>query len=191
DNGTTYEIQNWFSFSSPSLFNKMASDFPRFHALLRKAGLTIDKEYRYNFISDNEFYTVFVPSDEALDNAGVDALPVAQLRNLLLFHFVQGDLIFTDGKKSDNYYETARVDEKSTEFTTIYTKIRIKPGIDKIAFTDKTGATYTEIEEDETKTNFITGISGGTGQEVFAIQFNNSVVHEINKVLIKEELDTN
>lgn len=191
DNGTTYEIKNWFSFSSPSLFTKMSGDFPKFHALLRKAGLTIDKEYRYNFISDNDFYTVFVPSDEALNNAGVDALPVAQLRNLLLLHFVQGDMIFTDGRKPATYYETARVDENSTEFTTVYTKIHIKPGIDKIEFMDKSGEIYTGIEENATRTNFLTGISGGTGQEVFPIQYNNSVVHGINKVLIKEELDTN
>ncbi len=191
DNGTTYEIKNWFSFSSPSLFTKMSGDFPKFHALLRKAGLTIDKEYRYNFISDNDFYTVFVPSDEALNNAGVDALPLAQLRNLLLLHFVQGDMIFTDGRKPATYYETARVDEKSTAFTTVYTKIYVKPGIDKIEFMDKSGTIYTGIEENEGRTNFLTGISGGTGQEVFATQFNNSVVHGINKVLIKEELDTN
>ncbi|KAF0235241.1 MAG: hypothetical protein FD181_3562 [Prolixibacteraceae bacterium] len=53
DNGTTYDVQNWFSFAAPSMFNKISTDFPRFHALLRKAGLTIDKEFRYSFVTDN------------------------------------------------------------------------------------------------------------------------------------------
>lgn len=191
DNGVTYEIQNWFSFSSPSLFIALSTNYPKFHALLNKAGLTNNKEYRYNFVSDNDFYTVFVPSDEALDNSGINNLPVAQLKNVLLLHFVQGDMIFTDGKKSAKYYETARIDEKSTEFTTVYTKMFVKPGIDVIDIKAKDGSNYVEVTEDGTTTNLITGVSGGTGQEAFPILYNNGVVHKINKVLNIQELDTN
>lgn len=191
DNGVTYEIQNWFSFSSPSLFISLSTNNPKFHALLNKAGLTNNKEYRYNFISDNDFYTVFVPSDEALDNSGINDLPVAQLKNVLLLHFVQGDMIFTDGKKSAKYYETARIDEKSTAFTTVYTKMYVKPGIDVIDILAKDGSNYVEVVEDGTTTNVITGVSGGTGQEAFPILYNNGVVHKINKVLNTLELDTN
>lgn len=191
DNGTTYEIQNWFSFASPSMYNKISTDFPRFHALLRKAGLTNDKEFRYTFITDNDFYTVFVPNDKALDEAGVDALPVNELRNLLLFHFVQGEMIFTDGKKSGGYYETARIDERSTQYTTVFTSIYIKPGLDLIEIPKKDGSNFVAIEEAGSTTNILTGVTLGTGQEVFPILYNNGVVHVIDKVLNVTELDIN
>ena len=191
DNGTTYDIKNWFSFASPSLYNKISTDFPRFHALLRKAGLSIDKEFRYTFVTDNDFYTVFVPSNAALDEAGVDALPLNELRNLLLFHFVQGDMIFTDGKKQKGYYETARIDEKSTKYTTEFTSVYIRPGLDVIEIPKKDGSNYVVIEEADNTTNIITGVTQGTGQEVFPILYSNGVIHAIDKVLKVEELDIN
>ena len=178
------------------MFNKISTDFPRFHALLRKAGLTIDKEFRYTFITDNDFYTVFIPNGKALDDAGVDALPVNELRNLLLFHFVQGEMIFTDGKKQKGYYETARIDEKSTQYTTIFTSIYIRPGLDLIEIPKKDGSNYVAVEEADNTTNILTGVTpvapGTTGgQEVFPILYNNGVIHTIDKVLKVEELDIN
>ena len=189
DNGTTYDVQNWFSFSSPSLFVKISTDYPKFHALLKKAGLTNDKTYSYNFISDNDFYTVFVPKNEALNSAGVDTMPIDELRNLLLFHFIQGEMIFTDGKKQAAYYETARIDEKSTQFTTIFTSVYIKPGFDIITLLANDGSNYLEIEEAGNTTNIITGVSRGTGSEVYPILYNNGVIHEVDKVLKVEELE--
>lgn len=191
DNGTTYDIQNWFSFVSSSLYSKISSSYPKFHNLLVKAGLADTRLYAYNFISDNDFYTVFVPSDEALDSAKVNDLPVEELRNLLLFHFIQGSMIFTDGKQPQQYYETARIDESSTEYTTNYTRMFIKPGVDYIDIPALDGSNYVEVVEADGTTNIITGVSEGTGQEVFPILYNNGVVHEIDKVLKVEELDTN
>ncbi len=189
DNGTTYDIQNWFSFSSPSMYGKISTDYPNFHALLKKAGLTNDKEFKYNFVTDNDFYTVFIPSDQAIDEAGLKTMPVSELKNVLLFHFVQGEMIFTDGKKQNAFYETARIDEKSTQYTNIYTSIFIKPGIDIIEIPKKDGTIYVEVEEADKTTNIITGVTRGTGQEVFPILYNNGVLHEIDKVLKVEELD--
>jgi uncharacterized surface protein with fasciclin (FAS1) repeats len=189
DNGLTYDVQNWFSFSSPSMFSKLSTDYPKFHALLKKAGLTNDKEYKYTFLTDNDFYTVFVPSDQALDDAGVNSLPIPELQKLLQFHFVQGDMIFTDGKKEKRYYETSRIDEKSTQYTTVFTQIYINPGIDIIDIPKKDGSIYVEIEEADNTTNILTGVSRGTGQEVYPILYNNGVIHEIDKVLKVEELD--
>jgi len=189
DNGTTYDVKNWFSFSSPTMFSKISTDYPTFHALLKKAGLTIDKEYKYTFISDNDFYTVFIPSDKALSDAGVNNLPVSELKKLLQLHFVQGAMIFTDGKKQKSYYETSRIDEKSTQYTTIFTSLYIKPGIDIIDIPKKDGTNYVQVVEADKKTNILTGVSGGTGQEVYPILYNNGVIHEIDKVLKVEELD--
>lgn len=189
DNGKTFEITDWFSFGSPTLFSRISNQFPAFHALLKKAGLSVDAESRYTFISNSEFYTVFVPSQEAIDNAGLNSMPVEELRKVLRLHFVRGKLIFTDGNISANYYQTMRIDEKSTQYTTVYTQLYIEPGIDIIRFNDKNGALYSIINESEV-TNLLTGINLGTGQELFPITVNNGVVHEIDKVLIFEELNT-
>ncbi len=193
DNGVTYDIQNWFSFIAPSLYTKLSTDYPKFQGLLKKAGLTNDKLYTYKFISNNEFYTVLVPTDAALDSAGVNQMPVAELKNFLLFHFIQGNMIFTDGKQPSQYYETARIDEKSTVFTTVYTKLFVKPGIDFIQIPDKNGSSYVEVEEAEGKTNLMAGVtvSDGSGQEVFPVTYINSVIHQIDKALKFEDLDTN
>ena len=189
DNGKTYDVQNWFTFSSPSMFSKISSDYPMFHSLLKKAGLTIDKEYKYTFVSDNDFYTVFIPSDKAINDAGLNNIPVNELKSTLLLHFVQGAMIFTDGRKEKAYYETARIDEKSTQYTTIFTSIYINPGVDIIEIPKKDGTSYVEIEEADKTTNILTGVTRGTGQEVFPILYNNGVIHEIDKVLKVEELD--
>jgi uncharacterized surface protein with fasciclin (FAS1) repeats len=87
------------------------------------------------------------------------------------------------------YYETTRVDEKSTTYTTIFTKIRIEPGIDLISFPDKQGADYLTINE-STKTNIITARQLGTGTEAYPMILSNAVIHEIDKVLLFNELDT-
>jgi uncharacterized surface protein with fasciclin (FAS1) repeats len=189
DNGKTYDISNWFSFSAPSLFLKISGSYPAFHSLLKKAGLTNDKEYRYTFISENENYTVFVPSAAALSAYGTDTLTTDQLRKFLLLHFVQGNIIFTDGKLPADYYETTRVDEKSTTYTTIYTKMRIEPGIDVINFADKQGGNYLTVNE-SAKTNILTARAMGTGTEVYPVIVTNAVIHEIDKVLLFNELDT-
>ena len=189
DNGVTYDVQNWFSYSSPSMFSKISTDYPTFHSLLKKAGLTNDKEYKYKFLTDNDFYTVFIPSDEALEDAGASAMPVNELKNFLLFHFVQGSMIFTDGKQPEGYYETARIDERSTQYTTIFTSMYVRPGIDLIQIPAKDGTNYVEFEEADETTNILTGVSRGTGVEVYPILYNNGVIHEIDKVLNVEELD--
>ena len=74
DNGTTYNIDNWFSFTASTIYGKISASFPYFHALLKKAGLSDDKEYKYTFLSDNENYTVLVPTSEALTAYGADTL---------------------------------------------------------------------------------------------------------------------
>jgi len=189
DNGKTFDISNWFSFSAPTLFLKISSTYPAFHNLLKKAGLTKDKEYRYTFISENENYTVFVPSDAALSAYRTDTLTTDELRKFLLLHFVQGSIIFTDGKMPGGYYETTRVDEKSTTYTTIYTKMRVEPGIDQIAFPDKQGANYLTIDESPS-TNIIAARATGTGTEAYPMILSNAVIHEISKVLLVNQLDT-
>jgi len=189
DNGTTYEINNWFSFSGTSIYNRLQSSYPKFHALLQQAGLAIDREFRYNFLSDNEFYTIFVPGAEALDTLDISSLTQEELQQLLMLHFVQGELIFTDGSSAPGYFETTRIDEKSTPFSTVYTQLYVEPDIDVIRLKDKEGSVYAAVEESG-RANMLTGINLGESNDVFSNIFNNAVIHEIDRVLSFGEVDT-
>ncbi len=190
DNGVTYRIRDWFSFSASNLYLQISGNYPEFHSLLTRAGLSNNKEYRYMFISDNENYTVFVPSDSALADYRADTLAIDDLRDMLMLHFVQGQLIFTDGNASPGYYETARIDESSTEFSTVFSKIYISPGIDVISFPDRNGGEFLSVVESEA-TNTMAGLSLGDGTEVFPLVLINAVIHEADRVLDLDELDTN
>ena len=191
DNGITYNIQNWFSYSSTSLYNQISTKFPAFHSLLKKAGLSLDKESRYSFINESEYYTVFIPSVEAINEAQLNSLPVNELRQVLLLHFVQGEIIFTDGNKPAKLRETMRVDEKSTEFTTYYTKLDIVPDIDKIRIKDKNGLDYAEVNESE-MTNILINtqvdLENSNVEEVYPNIVTTAVIHEVNKVLTSEKV---
>jgi uncharacterized surface protein with fasciclin (FAS1) repeats len=190
DNGITYDIENWFSFSAATLFATISSQFPEFHSLLERAGLSEPRLYRYNFISEGELYSVFIPSDSALNSARVDTLSRTDLRNLLMLHFVKGDLIFTDGNKAPGYYKTTRVDEQSTQYSKVNTQIYIETGIDVIRILNKTGEIYSEVPESENN-NILTAINKGEGEEVLRVLQNNAVIHRIDRVLMLDELDTN
>lgn len=189
DNGTTYEINNWFSFSAVSLYSAISTKYPKFHNLLKAAGFDLAKEYRYSFISESEVYTVFVPSDAAIDAYQTAGMTVDQLKRLVLLHFVPGQIIFTDGKKSAGYYETARTSEASSQYATFYTRLKLEPGIDIIRIMGKDGSPFVEVQESP-KTNLILGKGVGLGTEAIVGTISNGVIHEIDKVLDFAALDT-
>lgn len=189
DNGLTYEINNWFSFTSSDIYSKITTNFPKFHKLLVQAGLAIEKEYRYSFLSESEFYTIFAPSDAAIDQYSTSSMTKEQLQRFLMLHFIQGHILFTDGNKSEGYYETTRVDEKSTQFTTLYTQVYVKPAPDVIQIPAKTGGNYLAIPESPL-TNIIVSRTLGTGTEAVKNIVSNAVIHQIDKVLIYDQINT-
>ena len=189
DNGSTYTIDNWFSFTATGMYDRIQSSYPHFFNLLKRAGLAIEREFRFSFVSESEFYTVFIPSAEALNEYDVNSLNNDELRKFLMMHFIQGEIIFTDGNKGSGYYETTRVDERSTQFSTVYTQMYVEPGIDVIRIKNNDGSVYTEINESDV-TNILTGVNIGEGQQIFNNVFNNAVIHEIDTVLLYNELDT-
>ncbi len=190
DNGKTYEIDNWFSFSTSDIYSIISLNFPAFHNLLVQAGLALTNSYEYTFLSDNEFYTIFAPSDEALASQDLSELTRDELRNFLLLHFVRGDIIFTDGSSSPGYYTTERKDEKSTSFSTINTKIYINPAYDLITLKGRNGTGNIEVYESQTS-NRLAGVKTGEAvNEAFPSMYNNAVIHEIDQVLNVENLDT-
>ncbi len=190
DNGSTYEINNWFSFSASDLYSKIQTDYPHFHSLLKAAGLVLEKEYRYSFISNSENYTIFIPNEESLMDLNTDSLSTEELAKFLLIHFVQGSFIFTDGSAAPGYYETLRPDEKSTAFSKVYTKIFIETGFDLIRFKGNNETVYLEVEESD-QTNIITSKNLSQGNAIIKDIRANAVIHEINRPLIFKQLDTN
>jgi len=189
-NGETYEIENWFSFVASNLYTTIQSGYPTFYNLMKRAGLVLEREYRFSFISNNEFYTIFIPTDDALNSANVSSLSNAELQALILLHFIQGHIMFTDGNKDPGYYETMRSKPSTNEFTSDYTKIYIEPGPDKIIFKGNNGSDYTEIIESE-RTNRLTGIVQESDETspVYPNVFNNAVIHEIDRVLLINDID--
>lgn len=190
DNGITYDVENWFSFSASGMFQKIRANYPVFHNLLVQTGLANEFYLEYTFLSENENYTVFVPNDSVMTAFQADTMETESLRSLLKLHFVQGELIFTDGQVMPSYFETSRIDEKSTTYSKIFSKIYIEPGYDEIQIPDKDGGIFLSVTESPV-TNVMTGRNIGEGEEVFESLIINGLIHEIDRVLIFDELDTN
>jgi uncharacterized surface protein with fasciclin (FAS1) repeats len=193
DNGNTYKVPHWFSFSSANLYSTISSQYPAFHALLVNAGLANVAFSEYNFLSNDEFYTVFAPTDAALSAYPVGLLTGDQLKKFLRMHFIQGSLIFTDGNRTPGYYETCRIDEKSTEYTTIYTKLYIEPVVDAIKFRYENGTNFLTVDEAGPITNTMTTrilVSVMNSQALsYPTQLTNGVIHQIDRVFEYSEMD--
>jgi uncharacterized surface protein with fasciclin (FAS1) repeats len=190
DNGNTYKIAHWFSFSSPLLYIKISTtpELSKFHALLKKAGLADDKNSKYTFLTESENYTVFAPNNNAFTLYNADTLSVAQLKKFLMTHFIQGSFIFTDGNNLPNYYETTRIDESSSQYSTVFSKIYIEPGVNYINIKDKSGNNYLTVNESATA-NMITGRNLSTGTPAYQEYNSTGVVHIVDKVLLINDLD--
>jgi len=190
DNGTTYEINNWFNFTAVNSYNNIKTKFPLFFKLMEQVGLTKAATETITFLSDNDVYTIFAPSDEAMKAFNSAGYTKEELINIIKLHFVQGKIIFTDGNKPSGYYETMRLDNRSTEFSKFYTQIFIETKPDYININDKSGVPFTIIEESE-YTNILSGKDvSATTTAIFKNIFNNAVIHKIDRVLIADQLDT-
>jgi uncharacterized surface protein with fasciclin (FAS1) repeats len=194
DNGKTYEISHWFNFTATSIYSKIASSasLSSFDSLLFKAGLVDRAHSTYTFLNNSNYYTIFAPTNSALKNYRTDTLTTTQLKKFLLMHFIQRDMIFTDGKKPSKYYQTLREDEKSTSTSTVFTNLYIKPGTDVINISDKNGGNYLSVNEAGTSTNVIAGYLVKTQTPAtFPAYVANGVIHQISKVLLFKDVDTN
>lgn len=204
DNGNTYEIDSWFNFTINSVFNTLLMQFPKFHALIKRAGLSQDALSTYSFMSPTVNYTVFAPSDSILNtmNTYTNALTQAELKKFVMMHFIPGQILFTDGNMTSGYYETCRVDEKSTPFAPVFTQIKILAGIDKITIASVDGTNDVIVNEKQATlnkpgTNMIMSksiVNITTNPPPPAPVYNNSVangvVHEIKKPLLFGQVDT-
>jgi hypothetical protein len=195
DNGSTYQINNWFKFGSTTIFDNLKIKFPLFYAAIKKAGLLNESLNTITFLSDNEVYTILAPTDAAMQKYPTAGLSKEALADFVRLHFIQGKLYFTDGNKPSGYVETMKLDKKSTDYTKFYTKIYLDLSPDNISVKAKDGSAFLSIPESE-KSNILTGkdvtpkVSGSAPQPLFKSFFDNGVIHSIDNVLVESQLDT-
>jgi uncharacterized surface protein with fasciclin (FAS1) repeats len=162
DNGETYSVNFWFNFENFSL-QTILWRYSKFFNLLDKAGLISSGSNNIKFVNKNENYTIFVPSNEALNNFQVDTLSNEELKKFLKYHFLKGKMIFTDNKQFSDVYNT------ESNVT-----LNIRTGPDIIEILDINGNPYLSLPEKEGSTNIMVT----QGSKV------TSVIHEIDKVLV-------
>lgn len=187
DNGEVYIVKNWFSFSAGNYFG-IFSQYAKFFSLLSKAGLYDPSYYRFPVLIPGEYYTVFVPTDSALTSYGADTLALDELRSLLKYHFIKGELIFTDGRKPAKDYVTLREDESSTQYNTVFSKISLNPQPDVISIPDKNGNAYLEISNEKGRTNRTVWYDNNQDTDSEWDFITTGVIHIIDKVLVKDSL---
>lgn len=186
DNGATFDVNAWFVNSESNIFS-VVSNYSKFMELLDKTGLASKKSFKFNFLSEGEFYTVFAPTDEAFSSLDIDNMPLEELESLLRYHFIKGNLIFTDGSKPVGEYETMQIDsEASSEYVTVYSQMKIETGLDVIHILDKNGNTIESIEEEQSKNN-IMAVYDIDASNISPFDFmTHAIVHTIDTVLINE-----
>jgi uncharacterized surface protein with fasciclin (FAS1) repeats len=187
DNGEVYEVDTWFSFAKPSLYGLFVSEYPKFLSLLEKAGLFNSSLYTFPFLIQGEPYTIFIPSTQALEEYGADTLPKEELNKLLRYHFVRGELIFTDGNLPGGMYSTTRVDESSTAIQTRYSKLNVLTKPDIIEILDKENNVYLTINEDERNNNRTVVFKDPNSNSEWDF-VTTGVIHQIDKVLVKDSI---
>ena len=162
DNGKVWGVDHWFNFESENMVT-ILSGFPKFFNLMIKAGFFEQGNNALPFLNYGEYYTVFVPSDDALDSFQADTISSGELSGFIKHHFLLGALIFTDNKQPSAIYNTVSG-----------ASLNIRTGPDLIEILDNTGNPYISIPERENMTNII----GSNGSQA------TSVIHQIDKVLI-------
>lgn len=173
DNGKAWSVNSWFNFVNTGMFTALSQEglrksdsHPTFLGLLEQAGLFNPIFNEFTFLRRGRYYTIFIPSDQALAKYQVDTLSKTELTDFLLYHFVEGDLIFTDNKKPPGEYRTLLMGKR----------LNIRPGPDIIEILDSTGTPYISVTEAE----HVSNIMVTTNSEVTA------VIHNINAVLIDQ-----
>jgi uncharacterized surface protein with fasciclin (FAS1) repeats len=187
DNGITYQFSNWFTTPATDMY-AMLSSYGFFWDLLVKAGLADVVYYKLPFLNDGGYYTVFMPSEEALINSKADTLSIGDLKQFLKYHFVSGERIWTDGSLPSGPYSTLRRDAGSSNLQTRFTTLNIETGYDFINILRDDNSIYCVISEDKEKTNKMTATiidKKSISPHNFTIT---GVIHEIDSVLMKEHL---
>ncbi len=185
DNGVTFQVNTWFRHSSTTIYGGISA-YTYFRDLLQKAELYNQFSYEFPFLTKGEYYTIFIPTEQALLDYGADTLAKEDLAKFLKYHFVRGTRIFTDGKQNWDEYETMRVDESSNEFTRYQSTLNIKPSSDMIQILDNKGEAYITINEEPGKNNIMIATDTDIDESSDTDFITTSVIHVIDGVLVKQ-----
>jgi uncharacterized surface protein with fasciclin (FAS1) repeats len=151
DNGMLYYVDNVIKAPKKNLYNFIAEDpeLSDFHELLVEAdqvgtkpdpAMPDDTIFFIKFTEENDKWTAFVPTNEALASITIprdfDNKPDT-LTDFLKYHFVPGEVIFDDGQTSGTF-PTPVIESTMGENTNYYT-LDIINNKDALVVTDKTG----------------------------------------------------
>lgn len=167
-NGSTYKCNGWLKFTNTGTYEHLRGT--KFLTLLSKVGLASVLNERVTFMNPTERYTIFVPSDAALNSVNADNMPLADLKNLLSFHIVKGSFVFTDGRQPMGAYRT--LNDKY---------IRLRPMTDKIQILRSDNSVMYDGLVMSNTTNLL-GMYLQIAAEAYSIT--NAVVHKMNTVFI-------
>ncbi len=184
DNGLAYKFEGWFNMPVGTIYT-VISNYSAFMELITKAELNDPQFYRFNFLNEGEFYTIFIPSEEALANSGADTLSIPDLQQFIKYHFIKGTRIWTDGSVPGGAFETLRKDESSNEFSVRYSLLNIETGYDYIDILDQYHNLYYRIKEDPEKTNKMIATQTVNINPTVHDYTITGVIHEIDTVLSK------
>lgn len=101
---------------------------------------TLDTIAKVSFITEAEYWTAFIPNNDAIDAANAAGLIPADLDSLkdfLSYHFIRKDVIFDDGNKSGDF-STNSIAEV-TPLGVTYSKLKISNGVNNLAVIDGSG----------------------------------------------------
>ena len=175
DNGKAWWVNSWFNFVDREMFSALYG-YPAFFDLLDKVGLINRATASFPFLDEDGYYTIFIPSAQALGEFKADTLPDEVLANFLQYHFVKDALIFTDNKMPSGQYNTLAKIEGLTPYYSLPAKINIGLEPDLISILDSAENPYITLPEAEGVTNNLVTHNGRV----------TAVIHEIDRVLIPE-----
>jgi len=184
DNGATFQTETWFTTPTANLYSVL-NRYELFFTLLEKAGMVNTRWGETRFLDEGKKHTVFVPSDQALQDYRADTLGNEDLTRLLKYHFVQGELIWTHGLEASGSYPTLAESPDGTGFESL----ELNTGIDYIDIMGPGQSVFCHIPENGSLTNNMTAYSNvgsGPGDDRIPGPFQfivRGVVHRIDSVL--------
>ncbi len=184
DNGSTWDISDWFTYSATQIYGLIQVYFPQFHNLIIKAGLANTLTAEYTFLTTSENYTIFVPSAQALVDVQADTLEGDDLSRFVLSHFIRREMIFTDDYAKEGYYETLAPNDDGSGNIMIH----IDPNVDQIDLIGNNGTPFTSVMVSDS-TNILAGQILGQGGGTFPATINDGVIHKLDKAILIDQMD--
>lgn len=171
DNGDVYPVSTWFELPTSTLEGVVAGLGSQFMVLLKYVGLV--NSFGELLINPLENYTVFVPSNVALNSLDTASITKDELKSILLNHFVPSYLIFTDNDFEHGNYMTLSG-----------RRLLLSPARDVIQLAQNDGTAITMIQESNGLTNMMSKRDLEFNTSSIGDDITNGVVHLCNQVLI-------